>query len=787
MSKKLKTKAGTKIKYWLFYLFLIGITVSVIIWWKQVVSIVQPLSEYLFKQKTVYIAVSGPMTGNGQANGDAMLEGIQLYLDKINQAGGIHKKKVELLVFDDQNQADLAKQNALEITQNQEILGVIGHYTSTASLAAAPIYQKNEMPVITASATTDELTEGNDWYFRTVPTNSDQSALLVNYIYKILGHESVYILYDNTAYGMSLRKAFLNTAKEVGLSVNKQWQFYADSSSDLNKTIDQMVTTFQAKSGEKAALFLATHSSKAIKVITTLKNEKVAHVTMLGADSLVNNYFMQKMSQYPEEATQPGYYTDGLYATAPFLIDAANQETYIFHQKFVEKYEKEPSVISALYYDAAMVLLNAMKQALPQDNLVSNYVKIKSQMKKHLWSLSKPDNAINGITGYFYFDDNGNAVRSIPMAVYKRGKPTAAMYQYQLLQDLQETGDVLTDYLTKKLVIINDKFMTLARVVHVGLDFISVSELNLKNLTFNADFYLWFRFKGEFDDQNIIFSNILNAGNNPLKSPILEWHSPSEPDVTTKTYRINERFKVEFNFADYPLDLQDLPIRFRHSLLTSNNLIYAVDIAGMNAGKIHSKKDLKEYENNFFELGGWYLRKLTFFQGTQTSNSTLGVTDLIGNQRRIEYSTFNASINIARQVISLILKSFLPAIFLVILGYAAFYINAYDKKLALGTNLILATSLFHLRFSSDLPKVDQIILIEYFFYLVYLLAIFIIILSILIHLRGLAQEKLGDDADMSHWDFVYRLNNFGKIFYPLIIISFIAFVAYQQQYILLNS
>ena len=780
----MSTKLATKIKYWLFYFFLIGITVSTVVWWKHIAPIVQPLFEHFFKQEVVYIAVSGPMTGQSQANGEAMVQGIQLYLDKVNQAGGIHNKKVELLVFDDQNEADLAKQNALEITQNPEVLGVIGHYTSTASLAAAPIYKENGMPVITASASTDELTEGNNWYFRTVPTNSDQSALLVNYIYKILGYDSVYILYDDTAYGMSLRKTFLHTAKEVGLTINKEWHFYADSHNGLNKAVDDIVSHFQGTSGEKAALFLATHSSKAIKVIVTLKNEKISNVKLLGADSLVNNQFTQKMSQFPEEATQPGYYTDGLYATAPFLVDAASQETYAFHQKFIQKYEEEPSAISALHYDAAMVLLNAIKHVLPKKNLVSNHSKVKRQIKQHLWSLSKPDNAINGITGYFYFDDNGNAVRSIPVAEYKRGKPTAAMYQYQLLQDLQETGNTLDDYLSEKLVIINNKFMALAQVVHVGLDFISVSELNLKNSTFNADFYLWFRFKGEFDDKNIIFSNIADSRSNPLKEQVLEWYSPTEPDVVTKTYRVNESFKVDFDFGDYPLDLQELPIRFRHKELTSNNLIYVIDTAGMNVGKISNQKELENYTNKFFELSGWYVRNITYFQGAQTSNSTLGITDLIGNQRRIEYSTFNAGTQIARHVVSLILKNFLPAIFLIALGYAAFYINAYDKKLALGTNLILATSLFHLRFSSELPKVDKIILIEYFFYLVYLLAIFIIILSILIHFRELAVAKAEEDEEINHWNFVYWLNNLGKVFYPLLLVGFVAFFVYQHQHIL---
>ncbi|RKZ91740.1 MAG: hypothetical protein DRR19_06345 [Candidatus Parabeggiatoa sp. nov. 1] len=67
---------------------------------------------------------------------------IQLYLDKINQQGGIHGRPVELLIFDEQNQPALAREVALKIIKPNQALAVIGHYMSSTSIAAAPNFYK---------------------------------------------------------------------------------------------------------------------------------------------------------------------------------------------------------------------------------------------------------------------------------------------------------------------------------------------------------------------------------------------------------------------------------------------------------------------------------------------------------------------------------------------------------------------------------------------------------------------------------------------------------------------
>jgi len=716
-------------------------------------------------EKPLYIAVSGPMSGKGETNGQAMVNGIQLYLDEINLQGGIGGRPVKLLIFDDQNQTELAQKVAVKIANHSEALAVIGHYNSSTSIAAAPLYQHDGIPAISGTATADELTRDNDWYFRTIFNNGEQGALLANYVYKVLKYEEANILFDTDAYGSTLASTFYENAKMIGLEVKHQWHF--DSADSFKHSLQNLIKTLTASPSEKTMLFLATHSTEAAETLVALKSLEEIEVEIVGADALSSTNFMKKLQRHQQEQIQPGYYSDGVYTTSPLLFDLASKLTENFRQAFLKKYHEEPSVTSAMYYDTAIVVVDAIRKMLKQGEMAPLKAQ-RRQIQESLWQLSKVENAIEGVTGSLYFDEKGDMNKPIPIGLYQKGRMVAAMRQYQPLQSVQNIDNLLQEVLEHRIIEINGKFMNLAKVVYAGIDFTDISELNTKDSTFTADFYIWFRFKGEFDDSNIEFVNLFKPKKNLLGEPISVWQSSVDPQIMTRTYRVRDQFKVDLDFRQYPLDQQILSIYFRHNKLTRNKLIYVIDMQGMGLDKLDNQS-----ANTFFSMGGWHVNKLSFFQDIQTNDSTWGITDFFDAQQRIEYSQFNASTMISRQVLNFILKTLLPVVFLVVLGYVAFFINAFGSKLGIGTNLILATSLFHLKLASELPNINYIVLIEYFFYLVYLLSVFIIIIAIFTHLY----EE--DESDKGK-KFISRLNLAGKILYPLILIGFVSMIVYQN-------
>ncbi len=755
--------------YWLLSFFLVAVLAAGLVFFQIV-----PLQG---GGDTIYIAAAGPMTGNGQANGQAMVRGAQLYLDQINSQGGIHGKKVELLVYDDQNDTERAKQIAEEIATHSQALAVIGHQRSSTTLAAAEVYQKYGVPAVTGTATADSITVNSQWYFRTIFNNSDQSALVANYIRKVLNFEEANVIFDQDVFGATLAESFIKTAKSIGLTVKHQWSFNAKDKKSIEDSIRNMVAALETPA-KSTMVFVATAAKEGVQVVTSLK--PLSHVQMIGADTFSSSAFMDELSKLPQERSQPGYYSNGIYTTSPFLPDIADEVGQQFKYAFFAKYAEEPTINSSMYYDAALVVLQALS-AVGSMNATAPIEDQRNQLRNQLRGISTSEKSVKGVTGSIFFDRYGNAVKAIPMGTYRQGRPVVALFQFQPLGDLRGVDNLLGEFLDNNIINVNGKFMRKAQVVYAGIDFNEINELDTKNSSFVADFYLWFRYQGKLDDSGIEFINIVDGDDGKLKDPVVDQLSKLEPNLTTKTYRLKAEFKGDFDYHDYPLDRQTLPIKFRHQKLTKDRLIYVVDNLGMKQYQGSLEAVVKQFDKKkVFTVGGWKIQQASFFQNTKNNDSTLGLPELFDVRQPIEYSQFNAQIQIGRQLLNFMLKNFSTIIFLMVLGYFSFFIpiSSFATRLSLGTSLIMTGSLFHIKLSSELANIDYLVLIEYLFYMIYLLATFVVIVSVTCHILD-AKDAKGNKL------LIDKLNRWGKIIYPLILVAGFGIIGYLYRHLLI--
>lgn len=726
----------------------------------------------------IYIAMIAPMTGEGSQDGKGMYEGVKLRIDEVNASGGINGQQVELLVFDDQDQADKARERAIEVSTRTDALGVIGHNTSGTSLAASPTYKENGIVAITGSATTDSITKDNDWYFRVIFNNSDQAALAANYIRKVLNHETANIIFSEDAFGKTLAASFIETAKSIGLTIENVWSFpqnNKDATEHALATVEENLKQrleHQEDAASFPMLFVATHPTEAIEIVTSL-HRLGQQLPIIGADPFSNDSFLEGIQRYPQERTRPGYFTEGLYMISPFLPDIASQKAQIFNDRFAQAYDHAPSMISAMNYDATHVLLQAIEQTVRSNPKSKDIKQMRQITRDTLLSYSTAETGVEGITGDLYFDLERNVVKTIPVGVFQEGVAINALEQFQPVQDLRRVDDLLEEALNNQIIHVNGKFMRRTQVVYTGIDFNELTDLNPKEGTFKADFYLWFRYRDNIEENKIDFVNA--AAPIDLGKPILEVVSDdAQGKILTKTYRVRGKFKINMDFTDYPFDKQLLSISFRHSTLTREKLIYAVDTLGLQTKQLGKEGILGKFiKNNVFGVGGWHVQRVSLFQNTKKNDSTLGVTQSFGSRQRIEYSQFNANVEVQRLVLSFVLKNLLPIFFLIVLGYATFFIpiptTGFPVRMALGTNMIVTTSLFHLRLASNMPDIDYIVLIEYVFYCVYMLALFSLGISIGSYFLGAVKVT---DFEKK----IDQLNVIGKIIYPLSLLILIAYI-----------
>src|ERR1700744_2922628 len=90
---------------------------------------------------TVKIGVIQPLTGSVAYNGTTDVNGIKLALSEINAKGGVLGKKVEVVVEDGQCQPANSVNAAEKLIQRDKVVGLIGAFCSSATLAVMPVAQ----------------------------------------------------------------------------------------------------------------------------------------------------------------------------------------------------------------------------------------------------------------------------------------------------------------------------------------------------------------------------------------------------------------------------------------------------------------------------------------------------------------------------------------------------------------------------------------------------------------------------------------------------------------------
>ena len=168
---------------------------------------------------SITLAVSVPISTNPNV-AQEILRGVAQAQDEKNAQDGIGGKLIQITIADDGNEANLATRIATAFADDPQILGVIGHNASDASLAAAPIYEERKLVMISPSSSANRLTNFGAYIFRTVPGTRFMSDPLAEYAVKTLKSKRVGLCYDAKALdNMSFKDDFVASVVGQGSEI----------------------------------------------------------------------------------------------------------------------------------------------------------------------------------------------------------------------------------------------------------------------------------------------------------------------------------------------------------------------------------------------------------------------------------------------------------------------------------------------------------------------------------------------------------------------------------------
>ena len=337
------------------------------------------------KTDEILIGEFGSLSGESATFGLSTNKGIRMAFDEINAAGGINGKKVKLITIDDQSKDDEAVSAVTRLITQDKVVAILGEVASGRSLAAAPIAQKHQIPMISHASTNPKVTKVGDYIFRTCFIDPFQGFVNAKFAVETLKAKKAAILRDvKSTYSMGLADVFNDEFKKMG------GQIVADLSYQ-EKDIDFKAQLTQLRSKAPDVIFVPGYYGE-VGLIALQARQLGIKAQLLGGDG----WDSTRLHEIGKEAINGGYYSNH------YTTEATDPVVTEFLKKFKEKYNETPDAMAALGYDAAKILAAAIGRT-------------KEVTSKNIRDEIAKTTDFPGVTGKTTINAERNAVKSAVM------------------------------------------------------------------------------------------------------------------------------------------------------------------------------------------------------------------------------------------------------------------------------------------------------------------------------------------------------------------------------------
>jgi branched-chain amino acid transport system substrate-binding protein len=166
------------------------------------------------------IAVVGPMSGQYSDYGSTAKAGAEYALKEKQEAFKKLGFDVQLSAQDDQADPKQGVAVAQMLISNPDVVGVVGHATTGASITAAAQYEQENLVMVSPSATGSDLTEqGKKIVHRICARDDQQGSKAAIYAKNQLGIKTAYLMHDKQAYGQGLADEVKKQFEKDGVQI----------------------------------------------------------------------------------------------------------------------------------------------------------------------------------------------------------------------------------------------------------------------------------------------------------------------------------------------------------------------------------------------------------------------------------------------------------------------------------------------------------------------------------------------------------------------------------------
>lgn len=350
----------------------------------------------------INIGVLAPTTGNVAVYGQTSLNGFLLAAEHRNTEGGVLGKQINLMHEDEEGDPTKAV-NAYNKLVGNDVVAILGDITSKPTIAVAQVVAQSQeqLPMMTPTATASDVTTFGDTVFKACFNDPYQGEAMANYAMDKLGAKTAAVLFDNADdYSLGTAEAFKETAEKIGLELVSYESFTGQDTVDFKSQL----TTIKGKNPD--VVFVPTYYNVIALILTQAKNDVGVDAQFIGCDGW--DGVVGALSEGQKNIA------DGAIFSNHYYTDDPDEVVSTFVSEYEAKFGELPTAFSALSYDGAMMMFDAIENAGSTDAAA-----IVGELK---------DTSYTGVTGHIFYENGGDPTKSLTMITIKDGK-------YKLLEE----------------------------------------------------------------------------------------------------------------------------------------------------------------------------------------------------------------------------------------------------------------------------------------------------------------------------------------------------------------
>jgi branched-chain amino acid transport system substrate-binding protein len=122
-------------------------------------------------QEPIRIGAFLSVTGPAAFLGDPEQKTLEMYVERINAAGGVAGRKLQLVVYDDGGDADKARTFTKRLIEQDKVDVIVGGSTTGTTMAAVPLVEQAQVPLISLAGAVVIVEPVKKWVFKTPHTD----------------------------------------------------------------------------------------------------------------------------------------------------------------------------------------------------------------------------------------------------------------------------------------------------------------------------------------------------------------------------------------------------------------------------------------------------------------------------------------------------------------------------------------------------------------------------------------------------------------------------------------